>query len=283
MGPAALLLVAAAAGARPEVRDLVKDCTISPIADGVRLTCQQLVASVTDHVDLDLAQARETQLGGLKAAIKSPVTTSVVPYGAGGKSWNATRIDVAGREGTVSFQGHLLGASIGRGSRLAFCGAPPAKPELVARCPPLLAALMEQGPGPLAPPAQAPRFLGNAVTVPPGCQTLGASENQFRIQCSQAFLAYLRVETAGDLPKMETVLRQQLIKALPEAHAGEDRPCKIAGVSTQCHTVAIRDASALFVVYTGTAIVRGAPALIQCGQFGAQKGAHPVCAPLLAL
>jgi len=277
---AVLVLVAAAA----DLRALVKDCTISTIPVGVRLTCEQLVASVTDQADLELAQAREFHLAGLKVAIKTRVTTSVVPYVTGGKSWDATRIDVADRDGRVSFQGHLLGASMGRGSRIAFCGAPLAKPQLVARCPELLAALMAQGPVPLAPPARAPQFLGEAVTVPPGCRTLDASENQFRIQCGQtAYLAYLRVESTDELPKMEAMMREQLIKAFPEAQAGEDRPCKLAGVSTQCRTISMRDASAQFVVYTATAVVRGVPVLIQCGQLGEQKRTHLLCAPLLAL
>jgi len=284
MGPAILALVATAAAAGAALPDLVKGCTISPIANGVRLICEQLVASVSDYADLGLAQARETQLAGLKVAIKAPATTSVVPFTAGPKSWEATRLEIAGRDGKVSFQGHLLGASIGKGSRLAFCGAPLAKPELVARCPDLLAALMEQGPGPLAPPAGAPAFLGQAIPVPPGCRTLSANESHFRIQCGEAaYLAYLRVKSADELPKMEAMIREQLIKALPGAGAGKDRPCKVAGVATQCRTIEMGDASAQFVVYTGTAIVHGAPVLIQCGQLAKQKGAHAVCAPLLAL
>jgi hypothetical protein len=149
MGPPILALVAAAAVAGAALRDLVKGCTISPIADGVRLTCEQLVAAVTDYPDLGLAQAREIHLAGLKVAIKDPTTTSVVPFTAGRRSWDATKIEVAGPDGKVAFQGYLLGASLGQGSRLAFCGAPLAKPDLTARCPDLLAALMEHGPGPL--------------------------------------------------------------------------------------------------------------------------------------
>jgi len=285
----ALAMPASRAWSKPspvpaEVEQLFKGCQRVPSSGGLNFACGKVFASAQDVSSLPAPKAVESLLAGLKASLKGEMKTEKSTFSAGGRTWPSTRV-TATKPGSseVNIEGQAFAFNLGKNTiRLLFCGGQRA-PELEGRCGKMLAALAAHGPAPFAPPLGEPKFLGQKIRIPAGCQTVDASDKQFRVACGEtAFVSSIQVSSVKEIPKVQSMLVQQMISSVPGAAQEKDRPCSIGGVASTCKIITAGTGAARSIFYFGSAVVKKVPVLVQCAQLLSQKGVHKVCAEILS-
>jgi hypothetical protein len=281
------VLAAAPAAAAESAVDLSKSkvfsgCKATPIQGGGMFACEGFMASVSDVEGTSVQVAAEAHLAGMRASINGEVTVEEVTFKAGDKSWPGQRFSVTRPPETKAvFEGTMLAFKAPNGAaRLITCGAPPGGPA-DSRCPPVLAALAENGPPPqLRPdPNASAKFIDQDIPPPEGCKLTESAPNRFQLTCgTTAFLSYLGLNSADELPRVSGLIREQLLNGVPGAKEGKAKDCKLGGVKTRCTVIETADA----VFYVAGAVVKGKPVALQCGQEKSRKGIHPVCAKVFA-
>lgn len=284
MRTAVLSVLALCVSSSAAAEEVLAGCKVSPVSGGIQFTCDGLIGSSSEFPNLGVKAAMESQLAGIKSAIKGEMTESETTFTEGKKSWKGVKLSVKrpGEE-KASFEGTMLGTDKKGTARLSFCGAATSKPAAAERCRKILPALVESGPAPYLKAPAAPKFAGKEVVIPKDCKTIDSSEKHFRIGCGEsAFVAALTLADPKEMAAITATLKEQLIKGVPGASAGADRECKVGGVKTTCSVVNAGDGNDGAVFLLGAAMVAGSPVSVQCAHSTAQ-GIHPICAGMLDL
>jgi hypothetical protein len=278
-----LLVLAAAPASPPAAPDEVfAGCQASPVQGGGMWSCQGFMASIADISGAGVEVAADAHFAGMKASIKGELAVKPTTFTAGGKSWPARAFSVTRPPETRAvFEGVMLAFEAPNGAvRLITCGSATGGPG-GKRCPGILAHLAESGPPASMRPGPDAKamFVDVELPVPKGCTLTEASPVRFQLTCGEtAFLSYFRLQTPDELPNVEKLVSSQLIKGVPGAKEKPAKACKLGGVKTRCSIIESEDA----VFYLASAVVRGAPVSLHCGQEKSRPGFHPVCAKLFS-
>jgi hypothetical protein len=257
---------------------LLADCQRSPAFGGTSFDCQGFVAAVSEVKERSPSEALEAFLVVLRA--QGEVTTAATTFAAVGKEWPGFVFSLRPHhEAKKGLEGTLLAFEAGKGTtRVVFCGTPPAEPALIERCRKLLPLLAETGPAPFRIPSSGPTFLGRALAIPDGCETVDATDKAFTVRCGETVaLMSIKVRKLEEIPTAVGALSEALLR-VPGATAGRDQACRIGGVVAQCRTIHTGEGPSRLVTYLGGAEVENALIVVACRQPAGQGGVHPLCA-----
>jgi hypothetical protein len=281
MHTAALILLTFALRAAPTDARIpeLEACRPAAIQGGALWNCEGFIASVTEFGGEVEATVR-AHLLGMRASLGGEVNAIEIQLTLAGKTWPGYAFRVTRPPDTaVLFEGNLIAFKVGTAVRLVTCGAVPGS-RGGGKCSQIMTALAERGAPPdLKPgPDEKAKFVDRELETPAGCKLTERSDARFQLTCGQtAFLSYIKTNTAEDLQRVSALVRTQLLEGVPGAKQVADKPCKLGGVATACTVLESADT----VFFLASAVVKGAPVAVQCGQERSRKGFHPVCASVL--
>jgi hypothetical protein len=264
---------------------LLAGCQRSPTSGGTLFNCHGLVAGVTEQQGVPPSQVLEIMVATFRslAGAGGEVSTAETTFAAEGKEWPGVLLSLRRAGETTRFsEGHLLIFESGQETtRAAFCLISPAQPVLIEVCQKVLPFLAEKGPAPFRIPSSEPTFLGKPLAIPAGCETVDASDKGFKVQCGEtAVLVSMKVRKLEDLPSAVGAVSAALL-SMAGATTGQNRDCRIGGVTVQCRTIHSGEGPNRVVAYIGGAEVENVPVVVACAQPADQTGVHPLCANVM--
>ena len=268
------------------LEDLVARCTRKRLPLGVQFQCKDLVASLSEAERVSATDLISAQLSGLRTALNGALSYEATTIVLSGQRWPATHfVGRASTTGKPIFVGYSVGRTLPGRARVAMCGGNPSLKNLAPRCYELLAAMLVEGPSAYTPPNQTPTLLGKKVTVPVGCQVAHATEDNFRLLCTEskggeASITARVYKRSTDPFAASRATEEALLQQNPSATRAYG-VCTIAGSASKCTHFIIQSTAGAQSLWLGAVKLDSMGVTVMCSQPANRSGVHPVCSQVM--